>query len=174
MVLGANRIETLREVLSSRARASAAGLATVPQFQARRAQFPENLIGLGYFDFQKVDWQALKDRWIEEAKKSPVAKTVSPSKLPRRPRFPTGSGRSTHKSSRGICIILRASRGRTRRVSIGTSGLNSVAMNSFRFSAGGNALPRRALRVLFRRCPGKSATSRSKRFKSALTASMSE
>jgi hypothetical protein len=67
-------------VLSSRARASAAGLATVPQFQARRAQFPENLIGLGYFDFQKVDWQALKDRWIEEAKKSPVAKTVSPSK----------------------------------------------------------------------------------------------
>jgi len=80
MILGTNRIETLREVFSSRAHASAAGLATVPQFQARRAQFPENLIGLSYFDFQKVDWQALKDRWIEEAKKSPVAKTVSSSK----------------------------------------------------------------------------------------------
>ncbi|PYU82025.1 MAG: hypothetical protein DMG50_13515 [Acidobacteria bacterium] len=81
MILGANRIETLREVLSNRAHASTvAGLATVPQFQARRAKFPENLNGLSYFDFQKVDWQALKDRWIEEAKKSPVAKTVNASK----------------------------------------------------------------------------------------------
>src|ERR1700674_5781772 len=81
MIIGANRIETLREVLSSRAHAStAAGLATVPQFQARRAQFADNLNGLSYFDFQKVDWQALKDRWIEEAKKGPVAKTVSSSK----------------------------------------------------------------------------------------------
>jgi len=79
MILGANRIETLREVLSSRAHASAAGLAAVLQFQARRTQFPENLIGLGYFDFQRVDWQALKDRWIEEAKKSLVAKNVDSS-----------------------------------------------------------------------------------------------
>jgi hypothetical protein len=81
MILGANRIESVREVLSSRAHAStAAGLATVPQFQAGRAHSPENLNGLSYFDFQKVDWQGLKDRWIEESKKSPVAKTVSASK----------------------------------------------------------------------------------------------
>ena len=81
MILGVNRIETLREVLSNRAHAStSAGLATVPQFQAGRAKFPENLNGLSYFDFQKVDWQALKDRWIEESKKAPVAKTVSSSK----------------------------------------------------------------------------------------------
>jgi len=81
MILGANRTETLREVLSNRAHAStAAGLATVPQFQAGRAKFTDNLNGLSYFDFQKVDWQALKDRWIEEAKKSPVAKTVNASK----------------------------------------------------------------------------------------------
>jgi hypothetical protein len=81
MILGGSRIETLREVLSNRANAStAAGLATVPQFQAGRAQFPEKLNGLSYFDFQKVDWQALKDRWIEEAKKSAVAKNVDSSK----------------------------------------------------------------------------------------------
>jgi hypothetical protein len=81
MILGANRIEPVREVLSNRAHASTVGgLATVPQFQAGRARSPENLNGLSYFDFQKVDWQALKDRWIEEAKKSPVAKTVSASK----------------------------------------------------------------------------------------------
>ncbi len=81
MILGSSRIETLREVLANGAHAStAAGLASVAQFQARRAQFPENLSGLSYFDFQKVDWQALKDRWIAEAKKSSVAKTVNSSK----------------------------------------------------------------------------------------------
>ena len=81
MILGSSRIETLREVLANRAHASTtAGLASVPQFQARRGQFPENLSGLSYFDFQKVDWQGVKDHWIAEAKKSSVAKTVSPSK----------------------------------------------------------------------------------------------
>jgi hypothetical protein len=81
MVLGSSRIETLREALSNRAHTSTpTGLAAVPQFQAGRAQFPENLSGLSYFDFQKVDWQALKDRWIEEEKKNPVTKSVSTSK----------------------------------------------------------------------------------------------
>jgi hypothetical protein len=81
MILGAHGIETLREVLSNRAHAStSAGLAAGPQFQATRAQFPENLNGLSYFNFQKVDWQALKDRWIEEAKKSSLAKAVDSSK----------------------------------------------------------------------------------------------
>jgi hypothetical protein len=80
MVLGSSRIETLREVLANRGHASdAAGLAAVPQFHAGRAQFPENLNGLSYFDFQKVDWQAVKDRWIEEAKKSAVAKSANSS-----------------------------------------------------------------------------------------------
>ncbi len=80
MVLGANRIDTLREVLANRSNGSAAaGLAAVPQFQAGRAQFPENLIGRSYFDFQKVDWQAVKDRWLEEAKKSSAAKSMNSS-----------------------------------------------------------------------------------------------
>jgi hypothetical protein len=80
MVLGSSRIETLREVLANRAHtSSAAGLAAVPQFHVGRAQFPENLNGFSYFDFQKVDWQALKDRWIEEAKKSAVAKSANSS-----------------------------------------------------------------------------------------------
>jgi hypothetical protein len=81
MILGATRIETLREVLANRVNASAtAGLASVPQFQAGRAQFPGNLSGLSYFDFQKVDWQAARDRWMQDMKKSAMAKTVSASK----------------------------------------------------------------------------------------------
>jgi hypothetical protein len=81
MVLGSSRIETLREALSNRAHASpSTGLAALPQFQAGRAQFLENLNGLSYFDFQKADWQALKDRWTEETKKNAIAKSVSTSK----------------------------------------------------------------------------------------------
>jgi hypothetical protein len=81
MMLGSSRIETLREVLANRAKAStAAGLASVAQFQARRGQYPENLSGLSYFDFQRVDWPAVKDRWIAEVKKSSMAKTVNSAK----------------------------------------------------------------------------------------------
>lgn len=78
MVIGASRIETVREVLANRSSVAAGpGLATLPQFQAKRATFPENLLGLSYFDFQKVDWQAALDHWTTEAKKTPVAKSAA-------------------------------------------------------------------------------------------------
>src|ERR1700719_3259717 len=52
--------------------------------------------------------------------------------MPCRPWLPTGSRGSIRKSSRGTFITLRASRGRMRRASIGTSGWNTGAMNFFR------------------------------------------
>jgi hypothetical protein len=80
MVIVTSRSETLREVLAARAKgASGGGIATVPQFQANRAKYPENLNSLSYLDFQKIDWPGLKNRWVEEAKKSPVVKPVSTS-----------------------------------------------------------------------------------------------
>jgi len=80
MILGATRTEAIREVLANRARNASAGLATVQQFQAGRAGHPGNLNGLSYIDFGKVDWQTLKDRWIEDAKKSSTAKALNSSK----------------------------------------------------------------------------------------------
>ncbi|HKV63983.1 MAG TPA: hypothetical protein VJO16_18895 [Candidatus Acidoferrum sp.] len=78
MIIAASRSETLKEVLATRANGTAdGGIATVPQFKANRAKYPENLNSLSYLDFQKIDWQGMKDRWIEEAKKSPTAKAVS-------------------------------------------------------------------------------------------------
>ena len=91
MVIGASSIDTLRETLAYRANASTtAGLASLPQFQANRGSTPPNLIGLSYFDFQKVDWQAAKDHWLQDGKKPQVAKGVAgigttstdPSKIP--------------------------------------------------------------------------------------------
>jgi hypothetical protein len=81
MILGASRADSLREVLATRAKGgSVAGLASVPQFQAGRGQYPETLNSLGYFDFQKVDWQGMKDRWIAEAKKSAAQKSADATK----------------------------------------------------------------------------------------------
>jgi len=83
MLIGASRAETLREVLSNRSRGPAAtGLATVPQFQASRANFPKNLNSMSYFDFQKVDWPGLRDRLVAESKKTSAAKSLEPTKKP--------------------------------------------------------------------------------------------
>jgi hypothetical protein len=68
------RLESVRELLAKRAQAATAGLSTAPGFQSARAQFPATINGLGYFDFRKVDWQALKTRLIAEANKAPAAK----------------------------------------------------------------------------------------------------
>ena len=73
LVVGA-RLEAVRDVLAKRSQSAGASLATAPAFQAARAQFPATINGLGYFDFRKVDWQALKARLIAEANKTSTAK----------------------------------------------------------------------------------------------------
>jgi hypothetical protein len=73
LVVGA-RLEAVREVLGKHSQSAVASLATAPGFQSARAQFPATINGLGYFDFRKVDWQALKARVIAEANKTSTAK----------------------------------------------------------------------------------------------------
>ena len=68
-ILGASRSETLREFLARRASAGAAWSQMPAAFQTARAQFPKALNGMGFMNFQKVDWPALKARWIEQAGK---------------------------------------------------------------------------------------------------------
>ena len=66
-LLGASKTETLRAYIESGAGADPAP----PQaLQTARAQFPEKLNGLTFFDFQKVDWAALKAEWIAEANRA--------------------------------------------------------------------------------------------------------
>jgi hypothetical protein len=68
-ILGASRSQTLRDLLARRTLTPAeAGFSVSPQLQTARVQFPEKLNGVSFFDFQKLDWQALRDRWIAEAK----------------------------------------------------------------------------------------------------------
>ncbi len=73
LVIG-SRLEPVREELARRSQGTGAGLASAPGFQAARAQFPATINGLGYFDFRKVDWPALKARVVAEANKTPTAR----------------------------------------------------------------------------------------------------
>ena len=83
MILGACRTETLREALTNRAHgAASAGLASVPQFQTSRSHYPEKLAGLSYFDFQKIDWPALKDHWLAELRKAQGTKSAALAQKP--------------------------------------------------------------------------------------------
>ena len=51
--------------------------ASVPKdILAARSTFPDKLNGFSYFDFQKVDWPAARDKWIAEAKTA-AAKTTT-------------------------------------------------------------------------------------------------
>ena len=69
--VASSRTETLREFLARRSPADAAAQVTLPAaFQSARAQFPPTLSGIAFMNLQKIDYQALKMRWIEQSKKA--------------------------------------------------------------------------------------------------------
>jgi hypothetical protein len=68
LVVG-SKLESVRALLASRSQSSAANLSSAPGFQAARKQFPATVNGMGYFDFRKVDWPAVKARLIAKANK---------------------------------------------------------------------------------------------------------
>jgi len=67
LIFGASRGETIRKYLSQPA-------GPVPPLAKSildvRSKYPEKLNGFSYFDFQKVDWPALKAKWVADAKKA--------------------------------------------------------------------------------------------------------
>ena len=70
LILASKRRETLQQQIAHR---SPGGAALPASLQTARGQFPERLNGISFFDFQKLDWQALKDKWIAESAKSRTA-----------------------------------------------------------------------------------------------------
>jgi hypothetical protein len=73
-LVGSSRAETLREFLARRSPADVTAQGTLPPaFQSARAQFPAAVSGLAFANLQKIDYQALKTRWIEQAKKASAA-----------------------------------------------------------------------------------------------------
>src|SRR5262249_35997534 len=67
-LLGAGKSETLRGYLEQ---AAAQSTRALPQnISAFRRQYSDKLNGFSYFDFQKLDWPAVKANWIAGSSKS--------------------------------------------------------------------------------------------------------
>lgn len=67
VLLGGAKAETVRNYLDQ----AASSASTTPKtLQALRSQFPEKVSGMTFVDFQKLDWAALKAKWIAEADKA--------------------------------------------------------------------------------------------------------
>ena len=69
-ILAASRSETLHELLAARSTSAPSALPSAGPFQAARAGYPTRLNAVNFFDFDRVDWAALKDRWVEESRKA--------------------------------------------------------------------------------------------------------
>ena len=68
-ILGSSHVQTLHDLLAQHAQMPAAAeLAASPAYQTARSQYPSKVSGMSFFNFQKVDWQAAKDHWVEEAR----------------------------------------------------------------------------------------------------------
>ena len=70
-LIGAGKSETLHAYLEQAASNSTSALPK--NISAFRGQYPEKLNGFSYFDFQKLDWPAVKAKWIAESNKSAKA-----------------------------------------------------------------------------------------------------
>jgi hypothetical protein len=78
-IVGASKSEVLHDYLQRTAAGSDPALSKA--LQAARAQFPEKLSGITFFDFQKVDWAAMKAKWVAEAqKRTPTTKSTAAEK----------------------------------------------------------------------------------------------
>ena len=72
-IFGTSHLETLRTVLAQRS-SGGAGLSASPKFQESRAHFPPQLNGFAFADFQRVNWEAVKEHWLAEAHKADAAR----------------------------------------------------------------------------------------------------
>lgn len=80
-ILASNRIETVREFLARNSEKDPNARGGLPaSVQTIRAQYPDALNGMGFLDFQKVDWQALKTRWIDETRKARAQRVTNGSR----------------------------------------------------------------------------------------------
>ena len=76
-LLGASKSEPLHALLAAQAANSDVSLPK--EILAARSKFPEKLNGFSYFDFQKVDWPGVREKWIAEAKAAATKSKASDS-----------------------------------------------------------------------------------------------
>jgi hypothetical protein len=68
LLFGSSKSDTLHQYVAQTP--SSPDPAQFKSLLVARAQFPEKLNGFSYFDYQKVDWPGLRDKWVADAKKA--------------------------------------------------------------------------------------------------------
>jgi hypothetical protein len=74
VIVAGRRLDSVRETLATRKSASSESASAPQSWQQARAQFPKVTTGLSFFDFQKIDWAAAKEKWMAEANKKSTTK----------------------------------------------------------------------------------------------------
>ena len=78
VIVASARDESVREILASAKTTHGENTSVPPAWQKAREQFPKTINGLSFFDFQRIDWIAAKERWIAESRKAPTSKGTQP------------------------------------------------------------------------------------------------
>ena len=78
VIVASARNESVREILASNITTPGENTSVPAAWQKARTQFPKTINGLSFFDFQRIDWTAAKERWIAESRKAPASKGTQP------------------------------------------------------------------------------------------------
>ena len=70
VIVASARDESVREILASGKTTHGENTLVPPAWQKAREQFPKTVNGLSFFDFQRIDWTAAKERWTAESRKT--------------------------------------------------------------------------------------------------------
>ena len=73
LIVASKRDESVRETLAAGKGTSSENTLVPPAWQQARKQFPKTVNGLGFFDFQNIDWTTMKERWIASSRKAPTS-----------------------------------------------------------------------------------------------------
>jgi hypothetical protein len=73
LMVAAGRSESVREALAAGKGTSGENPSVPHAWQQAREAFPKTVNGLGFFDFQKIDWTLAKERWLAESHKAPTS-----------------------------------------------------------------------------------------------------
>jgi len=74
VIVASARDESVRKILESAKTTHGENTLVPPAWQKAREQFPRTVNGLSFFDFQRIDWTAAKERWTAESRKAPTSK----------------------------------------------------------------------------------------------------
>ncbi len=73
VIVASARDQSVRETLATGKGTINENTLTPLAWQQARKQFPKTINGLGFIDFQKIDWTAAKERWIANSRKAPTS-----------------------------------------------------------------------------------------------------